>query len=523
MKVPLVQLAALIITLSVLTGCMLPTPPGAPAPTAEPAPASSAPRTTQIVADAVVVPQRYVDVAFDGGGTVAAVLVKEGDAVATGAPLARLATRDLELQVAQNQANLAQAQAAYNKIAAGATPEEIAAQQAQVRNAEANLTQTRQGNVTAADVAGAQAQLRQAEAAQALLRNPAAGDHSAAEERARQAEVALQATRDSTSQAKTSSELAMERAVDGLTQAQASYSKAKSDWNYVQETGNDPASPKTTDGKGNRVNNKLGESQWAQDATALVQAQAQLSSAEKAVTDAQVAFEHARQNEVSSIQTAESQLTDAQAQLVALQNPDKNWLAQQQAVVDQASANLGRVQKGGSQAEIAAAQAVVAQQQASLAGLTVPPRSVDLAEAQARIEAAQVALEQAERTVEKATLRAPFAGVIAERNLEVGQRIESSAGANTAPFVLAEIGQWNIETSNLSERDVVCLQVGSAAQMTFDALPDLALPGKVTAIKPRGVDQYGDKTYTVTATPDTRDQRLRWNMSASVAIEPTSP
>jgi HlyD family secretion protein len=45
--------------------------------------------------------------------------------------------------------------------------------------------------------------------------------------------------------------------------------------------------------------------------------------------------------------------------------------------------------------------------------------------------------------------------------------------------------------------------------------------GVVSAILPRGVDRFGDMTYTVTVTPDSWDERLRWNMSASVAIEPT--
>lgn len=519
MKTPIQQLTGIIITLGVLTACSLPSPSAQQEPVgdAEAIPTSTPP--TSIVADAIVVPQRYVDISFTIGGTVDAVFVQEADIVEADEPLAQLDTHNLELEVAQSKASLSQAQASYDKIEAGATPEEIAAQQAIVRNAEANLQRTRAGNYTSADVASAAAQLQQAEAVLAALLNPSVGDVSAAEERVRQAEVELQSTRDSTSGAKTSSELALQQAADSLVQAQAGYATAKSDWDFIQDTGQNPSNPETINAQGQREDNDVNNSQREQYYAAFVQAEAALRSAEKAVTDMQVTLEQARNNEITSIRTAESRLTDAQAQLEALKNPDSNQIAQQQAAVDQARANLQRVQQGGTQAEVSAAQASVEQQLANLEQLTVPPRAVDLAEAQARIEAQQVVLQQAEQNVEEATLRAPFAGTIAEQNLEIDQQISVGSTGGAAPFVLADFGTWQIETDNLSERDVVRFGIDSPAQITFDALPDVILEGTVTSIQPRGIDRYGDITYTVIVTPDTWDERLRWNMSAFVEIE----
>lgn len=528
MKIQSLFIIGVISMLGALTACTPPMPPGAPESMSATVVVPTTPPSNSIIADAIVVPARYVDVSFTTGGSVAQVFVEEGDAVEADAPLAQLDTADLDLQVAQSKAALAQAQAGYDKIEAGATPEEIAAQQALVNNAEANLQRTRSGNFTAADVANAQAQLRQAEAALAVLLNPTAGDMRTAAEQARQAEVGVQSTRDSTSQVKTSSELALQQAADALTQAQARYARAKSDWDFVQDTGQNPSNPETVNLRGETEENDVNNSQREQYYAAFVEAEAALRIAEKNVTDAQVEFDQARNNEISSIQAAESQLAAAQAQLDALRNPDANVIAQQQAVVDQARANLQRVRQGGTQAEVAAAQATVAQQQANLERLNVPPRAVDLAEAQARIEVEQVALQQAERSLEQATLRAPFAGTIAERNLEIGQRVNAGAsgagaGVDGAPFVLADFSAWRIETDNLSERDVVRIQVGSPAQITFDALPDVTLAGSVTAIRPRGVDRFGDKIYTVTITPNTWDERLRWNMTALVDIEAPTP
>ena len=519
MKTPIRQLTGIIVTFSVLTACSLPSPSAQPEPISEAEVVPTSPPSNSIVADAIVVPQRHIDISFTMNGTVNTIFVEEGDIVETDEPLAQLDTQQLELEIAQSKASLAQAQASYDRIEAGATPEEIAAQQAIVRNAEANLQRTRVGNYTSADVASASAQLQQTEAVLAALLNPSAGDVSAAEERVRQAEVDLQSTRDSTSQVKTSSELALQQAADALVQAQARYASAKSDWEFVQGTGQNPSNPETINAQGQSEDNDVNNSQREQYYATFVQAEAGLRSAEKNVTDMQVTLEQARNNEITSIQSAESRLVDAQAQLEALKSPDSNQIAQQQAAVNQARANLQRVQQGGTQAEVSAAQASVEQQLANLEQLTVPPRAVDLAEAQARIEAQQVVLQQAEQNLEEATLRAPFTGTIAEQNLEIGQQVRVGSTGGVTPFVLADFSNWEIETDNLSERDVVRFGIDSSAQITFDALPEVTLSGKVTSIQPRGVDRYGDITYTVIVTPDTWDERLRWNMSASVEIE----
>ena len=287
----------------------------------------------------------------------------------------------------------------------------------------------------------------------------------------------------------------------------------------MQDEGRDPLNPTTTDAQGNKKNNTLNDAETQQYYDAFVKAEAAMRSAEQAIASAQVAFDNARQQEVVDVANAGARLADAQQQLQALKSPTASDIAQKQAALDQARATLQKARQGGTAAEVAASQAQVDQAQANLENLSVPPRAVDLAEAQGRIEAAKVSLEQAERDLERATLLAPFAGTIAERALEVGQRVSSGAGSKGAPFVLADESKWKIETNNLGERDVVRFGVGTPARLTFDALPDVAVMGTVTAIKPLGKDRNGDMTYAVTVTPNTWDKRLRWNMSATVTIE----
>ena len=85
---------------------------------------------------------------------------------------------------------------------------------------------------------------------------------------------------------------------------------------------------------------------------------------------------------------------------------------------------------------------------------------------------------------------------------------------------LADLSAWQIETDDLTELNVVRVAEGAPASITFDAIPGLKVAGKVSRIKPLGENKQGDMTYVVIIAPDQVDPRLRWNMTAAVAIEP---
>ncbi|HDQ71190.1 MAG TPA: biotin/lipoyl-binding protein, partial [Chloroflexi bacterium] len=82
---------------------------------------------------------KRVNLAFESSGRVDEVLVAVGDRVDGGAVLARLDTRQLELQVRQAQAALALAEAQLIQLEEGPRPGEIAAARAEVRAAEAQV------------------------------------------------------------------------------------------------------------------------------------------------------------------------------------------------------------------------------------------------------------------------------------------------------------------------------------------------------------------------------------------------
>jgi len=66
---------------------------------------------------------------------------------------------------------------------------------------------------------------------------------------------------------------------------------------------------------------------------------------------------------------------------------------------------------------------------------------------------------------------------------------------------------------------IVHIQEGDTATLTFDALPDLTMTSTVVQIRPFGETSSGDIVYRATLTITQPDPRLRWNMTAVVTFE----
>ncbi|AXY68325.1 efflux RND transporter periplasmic adaptor subunit [Thermosynechococcus sichuanensis E542] len=99
----------------------------------------------RIAATGKVVPVRTVNISPKRAGLLAALYVEQGDQVEAGQIIARMDNRDEQAQLAQAQANLADAIARRDRVLAGNRAEEIAQAEAQVRAAatRAQLAQER--------------------------------------------------------------------------------------------------------------------------------------------------------------------------------------------------------------------------------------------------------------------------------------------------------------------------------------------------------------------------------------------
>ena len=145
-----------------------------------------------------------------------------------------------------------------------------------------------------------------------------------------------------------------------------------------------------------------------------------------------------------------------------------------------------------------------------LGQLQAGSRPEAIAAAAAQVKEAETALMQEQLALEETSLCAPFAGVIADLDLKVGEQV----AAGTPIVQLADLTAWEIHTEDLTELSVVNVTEGQRVSVTLDALPDLVIEGVVTCIKPLGENRQGDITYTVISAPQTTDPRLRWNMTA---------
>jgi HlyD family secretion protein len=485
------------------------------APTTTTATVSQGALTTTVSGSGSVAAARTVEIPFEQAGTVTDVAVQVGDSVVAGQVLAQIDTAALELQLAQAQASLRSAEANLATLTSGsANTDDLASAEAQLTSAQAQLEQTRTGSATAADIRSAQANLTTAQARLAALTNPEQADLDAAQRAVTQAQTSLQQTRDSASQSKTNAELSLQNAVNSLTQAQSKYASAKGNWEFVQETGQDPNNPETTSASGQTVKNMLSDAQMQQYYDTFVQAEAALKSAENNVAQAQVAYDTARQNESAQVQQAELALADAQANLDALRNPSRNDLAEAQAAVVQAQANLENLRQGGTAAAIAQAEASVVQAQANINDLTAPPTDAELAAAEATLLQAQANLDTAQRDLAAATLTAPFDGIVAAVTITPDARVSAGAAAIT----VVDRAKLHIDVS-LSETDVANVQVGQPVLLSFDALPDVTLTGTVATIAPVATIAQNVVTYPVRVEFDPGETSVKVGMSATADIE----
>ncbi len=135
------------------------------------------------------------------------------------------------------------------------------------------------------------------------------------------------------------------------------------------------------------------------------------------------------------------------------------------------------------------------------------PNADQLALAKAQLDAAKDALDAY-------VLTAPFDGVVADVGVTIGEQV----GPETRAVSVADPGSWIVETTDVTELEVVKILKGQAVSMTVDALPDVSLKGVVTELSQSSTLQSGDVMYTVRIRVDEVDPRVRWGMTVEAVF-----
>ena len=410
-------------------------------------------QSAQIGAEGQIIPLRQAQLAFQKSGVVTEILVVEGELVTAMQPLARLDTAELTNALTQADATLARAEAA--QMAAQA---QLAAAQADVQIATVGL-----------------------EVAQATLALTTAMPSTE--------EVALQEAVIAVTMARTYQASADQAiSLSGATAAEIEAAKADVAAAAAQER-------VLQDEYDALIRNESLGTPEEHARFALNAAEAQLEAAQTRLDLLMAGPNAAQQNAAQSggsIASAEQEVAQQQLALL-MAGPRPEAIAVAQAGVAQAEANLQRAQTAVGQAEAAVVEAEAAVQ-----------------EVQAAREAVQIALD-------KMTLYAPFAGTIANLDMELGEVM----AMGTSVVTLADLSSWLVETEDLTELDVVSIGVGEAVDVHIDSMPDVTLQGTIREISPESTLTLGDVTYTVVIELIKAEALpLRWGMSTFVDIEP---
>jgi membrane fusion protein (multidrug efflux system) len=137
----------------------------------------------------------------------------------------------------------------------------------------------------------------------------------------------------------------------------------------------------------------------------------------------------------------------------------------------------------------------------------------------AQVQQMDVALAQAVTNLAYASIRAPFAGYIAERNLDPGSYV-SGTTASTSTMSRGILSVHDVETVRtlieVVEKDVPLVKVGQRADVRAEAYPNEIFEGRVTRI----VQALNRATRTMTVEVDlpNKDHRLKGGMFARVEV-----
>ena len=235
-------------------------------------------------------------------------------------------------------------------------------------------------------------------------------------------------------------------------------------------------------------------------ASGLKDAKADVTIAEKRLAQARIDREKASGTTGKAL--AQSALRDAENayyQAVA----HLNWLQSDPTDLEQALLD----------AELAFAEARLSVAAAELDRLEGGENADELSQAEARLKAAESGLAAALGALGDGAIKAPFDGTIAGVMVNPGEAVIPGQVLVT----VADLDKLQVETTDLSERDIVRVEVGQPAVVHLEALGE-DVDGIVSYISPQSLTIGGDVVYTVTIDLDSHPDNLLWGMSVEVHI-----
>jgi HlyD family secretion protein len=309
----------------------------------------------------------------------------------------------------------------------------------------------------------------------------------------------------------------------------------------------------------------------ADSEAAVAEAQATLSSAQARLTQTEAQRRADQAQTARSIQQAEAALAAAQARLRGVQAGSRpEEIAQAEAAVrsaasdlDLAEANQARNEQlfqqgfiarqtldqtaaqlrsaeaqyriaqeklrlaraGASASELDEARASVAQAEAALAQaraaqLNDQVRAQDIASARASVTQARVSLANAQERLSETEIRAPVAGLVSDRAVEIGQTVIGGSGTGGTSVITLAVVEPLLTDVMVDEADIASVRSGLDAEITADALPDQTFAGRVEAVSPNSkvVNNVVQYEVILRLTGKTTGLRLGMTVDADIIL-----
>ncbi|MBI2171207.1 MAG: efflux RND transporter periplasmic adaptor subunit [Chloroflexi bacterium] len=448
---------------------------------------------------------------FGAQGTVAEVLVSEGQAIEAGQPLARLdaaTIASLEKSAAQARVTLRNSQDALDQARTPHSAQEIALAQAAVANARLSLRNAQDALDTLLD----KDSLEHLAEAQAAVDN---------------ASLNLASTVLETAITLKDWDKKLAAAEEALAAAEDGYRGVMSKWLGMTLTGEQLATPPETllvllgvplaslynsqsrfTDIGQWINTQGPPSDdpatpwsepvvyaWLNYLPAPIVATCEGSFIPpggvcimKEMTDAWNAFQIAQDNLASQ----QNQAVKAVVKGDSSATQARNALAGAQDTLAALKAGADPLELDAKQKQVAVAQANLSKAEEDLADALAGPDLLDLELRQKDVASAQAALDTALERLKGATLTSPLKGIVTLVNIKAGQAVNANA-------VVVEVADPLVVQMDgtVDEIDVLFIREGAQADVSMDALPGQTLTGKVTYISSAARTAQGVVTYPI--------------------------
>jgi len=475
-------------------------------------------------------------ISWQTSGTVATVLVQIGQLVKAGDVLATLDPTTLSSSIIQAQAELIDAQKAYDELLKP-QPLEIAQAEAALTSAQENMDNLQ--HPTALALAQAESAVTEAQKALDTLKNPTALAIAQAETTLTEAQTALKNIQNPDPIAISEAETAALTAQTELEDAQISVDRLKyaradaatieaakaalvvaeseverTQANYERTHGSPTEDAikaqalsvlETAKAKRDKALANLNWYQSAWSETEIQERNNALALAQATYDDAQDILASLKNPTELDVALARGKVSDAQQALDTLQNPTAVDIALAEAHVSDTQEALDKI-KNSTAVDLELAKQQVAEAQETLDTLKNGASESDIIVAKSRVTLAEATLAQAQLT-------APFAGTVTNVEVLSGDQVNASDAA----FRIDDLSKLYVDLS-ISEVDISQIQVGQNVALTFDAISSKEYQGIVSKVVMVGTVSQGVVNYPVTVQITDGDAGVLSGMTASLNV-----